>query len=280
MAVGLRIVVVAVGEDVGDRRTDAVARRLDQAQQNVLGRELDAEVILRQAAIGGHHLDRACVRELVQLSVRPRNADVAEAGGVADCVDGRLLPGEVVPSVGRLGPSIALQVEGLLPGGDLRRLAGVDADEDDVEVLARSEMHHHQSAGNAVHLLRAEHGAVVIDQRQNRGALAEVVAQAHGLARVVDELRVQRKHLVQALRDADLLQYLRQLIAGVLTRLLVSVAGYLAARGGSQQRTAEGRADPDLLYCPPNCSTAPHLLPSLFRIRSLASVRTSFTSAA
>jgi hypothetical protein len=104
------------------------------------------------------------------------------------------------------------------------------------------------------------------DQREDGGALAEVVAQAHGLARVVDELRVQRKHLVQALRHAHALQHLRQLIAAVLARLFVAVAGDLSARRRSQQRTAEGRANPAPRYCPPNCSTVPHLPPSLSRI--------------
>ena len=136
-----------------------------------------------------------------------------------------------MPSVGRLGPSIALQVEGLLLRCDLRRLAGVDADEDDLEVLARSQPYHLQRAGNAVHLLGAEHGAVIVNQREDGGALAEVIAQAHGLAGVVDELRVQWKHLVQALRHADALQHLRQLITAVLARLLVAVAGDLSASG-------------------------------------------------
>ena len=40
--VGLRIVVVAVGEDVGDGRADLVVGGLDKAEQNVLGRVFDA----------------------------------------------------------------------------------------------------------------------------------------------------------------------------------------------------------------------------------------------
>ena len=54
--------------------------------------------------------------------------------------------------------------------------------------------------------------------------LAEVVAQPDRLARLIDKLRIQRKLLVQMLRDADLLQHLRQLVAGVLALLLVAVA--------------------------------------------------------
>ncbi len=54
--------------------------------------------------------------------------------------------------------------------------------------------------------------------------LAEVISQHHLLAGLIDKGRVERKRLVQMLRHCDLLQYLRQLIPGILTALLVAVA--------------------------------------------------------
>ena len=58
-----------------------------------------------------------------------------------------------------------------------RAFPRVDADRDDVELLADVEVQHLQRAGDAVEHLRAEHRALVIDQREQHRPLAEVVAE-------------------------------------------------------------------------------------------------------
>ena len=83
--------------------------------------------------------------------------------------------------------------------------------------------------------------------------LAEVVAQPHRFAGVVDELRVQRKLLVQALGHANFLQHLRQLVAAVGAGLLVAVAGHLRERGRRGQRAAQCGAQCAPCHHPPNC---------------------------
>ena len=73
------IVMVAVGEYVGDRRTDLVAGGLHQAEEDVLGGILDAEVVLCDPALGGEDLDGAGVGELGKLAVWTGDADIAKA---------------------------------------------------------------------------------------------------------------------------------------------------------------------------------------------------------
>jgi len=149
-------------------------------------------------------------------------------------------------------------VERLLLRGQLGRLAGIDADNDDLEILAGVHLHHLQCAGQAVHLLRAEHGAVVIDQREDGGVFAEVVAQPHRVAMVVYKLGVQRQRAVQMLLHADLLQHLRQLVAGVLAHLLVAVAGDLRACGRAEQRAADRGHHRRPCHRAPNCRLLHH----------------------
>ena len=103
------IVVVAVGQNVVHRRADAIGRSLDQSQPQILGRILDAHVVLRQLAFRRHNLNRAGVRKLRQLAVRPGNLHVAEAHRLGQRVDVRLRAGQEVPACGRLRMPVALQ---------------------------------------------------------------------------------------------------------------------------------------------------------------------------
>jgi hypothetical protein len=54
--------------------------------------------------------------------------------------------------------------------------------------------------------------------------LPEVVSQLDRLAAFIHKRRVQRKLLIQVLRNPNLLQNLRQLVPGILACLLVAVA--------------------------------------------------------
>src|SRR6185437_7948419 len=80
-------------------------------------------------------------------------------------------------------------------------------------------------------------------------------------AGLIDELRVQRKLLVQALVHAHPLQHGGHLVAGVFAFLLVAVAGDLSEGRHTQQAAQQRRARYTMRDrpCPlPNCSLLPH----------------------
>src|SRR5260370_41851439 len=110
--------------------------------------------------------------KLRELAVRSRHANIPESDRMGDRVDRGPLSGEEVPACGSLRTAVALQVKGLLLRRLLRRLAGIDADDDDIEVLARRELHHLERAGKTVQPFGAEHGAAVVDKRNHGGWLA------------------------------------------------------------------------------------------------------------
>ena len=131
------------------------------------------------------------------------NLDVTEADGLGEGVDIGLRAGHEVPAIGGFRMAVALEVFAFLGRGQISALAGIDADHDHVEVLAGNEVDHLQGAGEAVHLLGAEHGAAVVDQGQNRRPLAEVAAQGDLPAGIVSEGEAERQLLVEALGNAD-----------------------------------------------------------------------------
>ena len=132
--------------------------------------------------------------------------DVAEADGFGQRVDIGLRAGKKMPAIGGFRAAIALQISALLGRGQIRGLGGIDADHDNVEVLAGSEPHHLESAGEAVELFRAEHGALVVDQRQDGRLLAEVTGQRHLFSRVVSKREAEWQLRVEPLIDADAVQ--------------------------------------------------------------------------
>jgi len=110
----LRIVVIAVSQNICYRRSDFVARGIDQPQQNVFGRVLHAEIILSQFTLRSSDLYRAGMRELRQLAIGPGNADVTEAYSTGNRIDVGNLTREEMPAVRRLLVPVPFQIESLL----------------------------------------------------------------------------------------------------------------------------------------------------------------------
>src|SRR6202012_5841571 len=135
--IDLRIIVVAVCEDVRDRRANLVIRGVNQPQQHVLWRVLHAQVILRDAALRCRNLNRTCVRKLCQLAIRSWNTNVAKTDGVRQRLDAGLLPYKEMPPICRFRTAVTAQVEVLTPSSELRCLGGVHADDDNLEILPR-----------------------------------------------------------------------------------------------------------------------------------------------
>ena len=206
VAAGHRVVVIAVEQQRVDRRADLSRRRLDDAEAQIARSVFDAEQILRQPAVGREDDDAARMRVLFRLRV----PGVAEAGGLRQPIDLRLIAGQEMPAFGGAGAPVALEVDGLLRRRRGRRVVRVEADGDDLEILARIQRHHAERARQAVDHLRAQHRAVVVREHHHHRLAAEVVAETHGRARLVAERRVERHALVDVLIEADLAQRLRQ----------------------------------------------------------------------
>ena len=76
--------------------------------------------------------------------------DVAETDCLGQRIDIRLRAGQEMPAIRRFRTAVALHIFALLGRGQVRALGGIDADHDDVEVLAGNVAHHLQRAGQAV----------------------------------------------------------------------------------------------------------------------------------
>src|SRR5438270_495425 len=81
---------------------------------------------------------------------------------------------------------------------------GVEADGDDVEFFAHVELHHAQRILESAENLSTKHGAGEVDQVEDDGLLAEVVAEANGAAEVVGEGQIRGNGLTELLQHADI----------------------------------------------------------------------------
>ena len=94
--------------------------------------------------------------------------------------------------------------------------------------------HHLQRARQPVQLFRTQHRALVVDQRENRRPLAEIVAQLHLLAAIVSESQVQRQLRVQVLRNSHFVEQPRFGVGR--PHLFIAVTGNLRRQQRRRQR--------------------------------------------
>jgi hypothetical protein len=128
--------------------------------------------------------------------------DVAEADGPGEGLDLGLVAGEEVPAGGGAFAAVVADVLGLLFGGERGSFFRVDADGDDLELLAGAELERLERLGHAVERHRAQAGAAVVDQGEDDGLFAEVVGEADGVALLVAEGEVEGDLAAELLVDA------------------------------------------------------------------------------
>src|SRR5215471_11394973 len=119
-----------------------------------------------------------------------------------------------MPALLRAWTTIAFQPRGFRSARILWRFARIEADREHVEILADIKFHRLQSAGQAAQDLAAQHRAFVINQVQDDRMLAEVIAQANRLSRLIAEREVPRNLFIQVLLDADMFQTGRAYVRG------------------------------------------------------------------
>ena len=201
-----RVVVKAVEQQRIDGRPDLAVRRFDNRIPQVAWAVFDAEQISRQAPVRREHDDAGRVRELLRIRV----PHISEAGRLREAIDGRLVARQEVPRRRGARLFVARDVTGFLRRGGRRRVARIEADGDDLEILAGLEREHVERAREPVDDERAEHRAVVVREHQHDRPRPEVVAERHGTAGFVPEGGVERDLQVQVLVEADLAQRRRQ----------------------------------------------------------------------
>ena len=124
---------------------------------------------------------------------------VAESYGSGQGFDLRLVAGEKVPALGTAGAAIEAGIELMLDVGENGSLAGIDADGDDVEILADLERQLLGAVQKAVQHFRAQHRALVIDEREDDRLLSKELAQGDGVALLVAKGEVEGKGIAQLL---------------------------------------------------------------------------------
>src|SRR5439155_14919762 len=130
--------------------------------------------------------------------------DVAEARRFGEPIDRRLPTGEEVPASRGAGPLVAVEIRRLLRGSKRRLLPWIEADDDHVEIAAWVERQELECARQAVEHLRAQHRAVVVDERKDDRPRAEIVAETHGAAVFLGEQDVKWHLPIEILIEADL----------------------------------------------------------------------------
>src|SRR6185312_6403237 len=96
VAAGDGVVVAAVEDQQVDGVADFVFGGAEEREAQIARGIVDSGEIFGHLAVGCGEHDDAGVGELVHLSVGARDADIVEAGGGGDGLDGRLLSGEEV----------------------------------------------------------------------------------------------------------------------------------------------------------------------------------------
>ena len=109
-------------------------------------------------------------------------------------------------------PAVSPQINFLDLPGDVGSFVGIDAYAHHIEIPAQVEIHDVQRAGQTVEDLAAQHGAAVIDEREDHRTLVEVIAQRHKVSCLIAKMQIQGQLLVQVLINPHLLKNRRTLI--------------------------------------------------------------------
>src|SRR5258708_20840628 len=107
-------------------------------------------------------------------------------------LNGFLRAGEKMPAGIRFRAAEMNQRLLFLFSSHLRRLAGIEADENNFVVAPGIEREHTQHADDALFDLIAKHGAAVVDESEDHRLLPEILAKLNAAAGFVAEREVQR----------------------------------------------------------------------------------------
>ena len=202
--------MIAVEQHLVDRIADFALRGLHQTHAQIFRRIIHAVEISRDAPLRRQHHDGRGVRILLDLGI----VLILKADSFRERIDRLRGSGQEMPAGSRAGASIALEIILLLRGGNVWSLLRIETHRDHVEFIAHIKLHHLHGAREPSQGFATEHGAVVVDQVQDQGLLAEVSAQSDRLACVVDKREIGRHLPVEMLLNANVLQIRRTDVGG------------------------------------------------------------------
>src|SRR5207244_12228469 len=90
-------------------------------------------------------------------------------------------------------------------GSERRRCARVATNAYHFILIARPKRQHTKRLSHAIEHLRAEHRAIVIDEREDDRTFAKILPQFHLLAALVAKYKIERQLVVQFLVETDVL---------------------------------------------------------------------------
>src|SRR6266446_5494148 len=100
---------------------------------------------------------------------------VLKTCSLGERVDGLLRSGQEMPTLSCAGTSISLQKFCFLGGRHLRGFAGIEADGENVELVADVELQHSERALQSAEDFSAKHGALVVNEIEDHRLSAEVI---------------------------------------------------------------------------------------------------------
>src|SRR5579863_882473 len=140
------VVMEAIKLHLVDRRSDALVGGLDQPKFYVTGGIVDAEEVATGAPFRSQQNDAAAVRVLVGHCI----VDKAKADRGRESLASGLISRKKVPALFRAWPVVIFHVCLLLGAGHLRSLARIEAQGDDLIILARGQRETFQAANQSV----------------------------------------------------------------------------------------------------------------------------------
>src|SRR5437867_991849 len=193
------IVVVAEQQELVDRRADPVARGFHETQSKIARRKIDSVEVSGDHPLRREEDEPACVSVLIL----PGIVEVAESGLLGQPPDRALLSRQEVPSLRASLAAVAFEDADLLGGRQRGRLGRVEAQDDDAEILARSDREGAKAADEPFEHQVTEHRTAVINKSEDGGSSPQAVREPHGTPLLVLEHEVEGELLVQPLIEAD-----------------------------------------------------------------------------
>src|SRR6185503_10407492 len=93
--------------------------------------------------------------------------------------------------------------------------ARIETNSNDVKFFSNLKRQDAKRRDHAVENLRAEHRAIVIDERENDGLLSEILAEFYFLPTFIAKDEIERQLLIELLFETDFTQRFRQTGRGI-----------------------------------------------------------------
>src|SRR6516225_9708800 len=168
---GRRVILIAIEQNVIDRRADSTRGSIDQTETHIAAGVLNPIKVTGNAAIRGKQHDTTGVSEQIRLCVKGE----AEIRGLGHSFNRLLRAREEVPSGFRAGAAKEGQRLFLFFGGHLGSLAEIKADKDNFVVAAGSKREHSEHADDTLLDLVTEHGTTVVHEGEHDGSVPAII---------------------------------------------------------------------------------------------------------